>query len=202
MTTGRGLSAGKMSPSCHIPCELLALSVGETVSPRGSLAVPGMGPGLLCESGGTQGGQVPGPAWCPQPLLLQSRVSHPPAGSHLHRESSGLCAQHLLHPLCLGAAPSRSVAEPMPVAGQSSLPIAVGAGAGRGLGSLLPRGHSGISVLCSAAAVAVWYQRCEDTWARSGPLLLGRAFCFFPPPFFFPSLSFLFLYFFLDLKLL
>lgn len=90
------------------------------------------------------------------------------------------------------------MAEPTAVAGWSS----VGPGAGGGLGSLLPRGHSGISVLCSAAAVAVWYQRCEDTWARSGPLLLGRAFCFFPPPsFFFPSLSFLFLYFFLDLKL-
>lgn len=82
-------------------------------------------------------------------------------------------------------------AEPEPVAGWSSPPVRGGPAVPRGeLGSVLPRGHSGISVLCSAAAVAVWYQRCEDTWARSGPLLLGRAFCFFPPLFFpFPFVS-------------
>lgn len=76
-----------MSPSCHIPCKLLVLWVKPwgcvptgvpAWAPRG-LAVAGMGPGLICESGGTQGVQVPGPAWCPQPRVPpESRFPIPP----------------------------------------------------------------------------------------------------------------------------
>lgn len=93
--------------------------------------------------------------------------------------------QQLHHPcaLCLGAAFS--------LLGQ-------GSSSRRRAGSWAP-GHGAASrrapalpatlaspLLCSTAAVAVWYQRCEDTLASGGPLLLGRAFCFFPPFFFFP----------------
>lgn len=86
------------------------------------------------------------------------------------------------------------------------VPVAPRRGAGL-LGTGLPRGARRRSrplwqspVLCSAAAVAVWYQRCEDTLASGGPLLLGRAFCFFLPFFSFPFVSLSLLL--LDFKLL
>lgn len=145
--------------------------------------------------GGPREGRSQGQPWCPQPRALpESRVSYllrahawivKPRRAHAPGSVPGTfsipSASELPH-LALGA-------KLKPVAGWSSPPVRGGSrGAVRGAGSRLgaARGHSGISVLCSAAAVAVWYQRCEDTWARGGPLLLGRAFCFFPPFFFLP----------------